>query len=134
MGLREIYQKYHDQVQFIMVYIREAHPVDGWWLGSSFIRSVVKFYSPKTSFDTYDPKTIQERQMIARQCETTVNYGIRTVVDTLDDRVSKAYAAKPTRLYLIGIDGTVVYRAKPGPYGFKPGDFEQAIKNYLHVL
>lgn len=117
-----------------MVYIREAHPIDGWWFGKGFVRRIVKLYSAKTSVETYDPKTYEERQKVARQCENTLKYGIRTYVDTIDDKVSTAYAAKPTRIYLVGIDGKVVYRGGPGPFGFKPGEFKKAIEDYLETI
>ena len=49
----------------------------------------------------------------------------------MDDVVSKAYAAKPTRLYLIGLDGRVVYAGGLGPFGFRPEEFGEAIVEYL---
>ncbi len=58
-------------------------------------------------------------------------YGINTYIDEIDDTVSKAYAAKPTRLYLIGLDGNVAYASGLGPYGFKPEELKNAIDNYL---
>ncbi|MBW1847258.1 MAG: hypothetical protein JRJ27_08995 [Deltaproteobacteria bacterium] len=134
MSFQEIFKSYNDKVQFIMVYIREAHPVEGWWFGKGLTRRMIKFYSPKTSVETYDPKTDVERQKVARQCENTLKYGIRTCVDTIDDKVSKAYAARPTRIYLVGIDGKVVYRGGLGPFGFKPNDFKKAIKDYLGTI
>ncbi|NQT73421.1 MAG: hypothetical protein HQ553_11745 [Chloroflexi bacterium] len=30
MSLPDLYAKYHDRVQFLVIYIREAHPIDGW--------------------------------------------------------------------------------------------------------
>ncbi|MBS1250735.1 MAG: hypothetical protein MAG431_02330 [Chloroflexi bacterium] len=39
--------------------------------------------------------------------------------------------AWPTRLYLVGVDGKVVYRAGLGPFGFKPSELDGAIKEYL---
>lgn len=117
-----------------MVYIREAHPVEGWWFGKGFTRRIIKLYSPKTSIETYDAKTDEERQKVARQCENTLKYGIRTYVDTIDDKVSKAYAARPTRIYLVGIDGKVVYRGGLGPIGFKPNNFKKAIEYYLETI
>ena len=29
MSLRDLYDRYSDRIQFLMVYIREAHPTDG---------------------------------------------------------------------------------------------------------
>ena len=49
----------------------------------------------------------------------------------MDDAVNKAYAAMPTRLYLVGVDGRVVYAGGLGPFGFKPDELEAAIEAYL---
>jgi hypothetical protein len=118
-------------VQFLSIYIREAHPRDGWWLGGGLMGKMVKMVIPKTATDIYDPKTIEERRAIAGQCQESLQYGIRTYVDEMDDAVSQAYAAKPTRLYLVGIDGQVVYAGGPGPYGFSPSALKTAIETYL---
>ncbi len=134
MSLQDLYKKYNRRVQFLMVYIREAHPVDGWWFGRGLPRFFVKRFAPKTALDVYDPKTIQERRSVAGQCQTALQYGIHTYVDEMDDPVSKAYAAKPTRLYLVGLDGRVAYAGGPGPYGFKPPALDQAIETYLAKL
>ncbi len=131
MRLHDLYAQYHEQVQFLAIYIREAHPVDGWWLGLRLTRKIFKRYAPKVALDVYDPQTIEERRQVAGQCETALQYGIRTYVDEMDDRVSKAYAAKPTRLFLLGLDGRVAYAGGLGPYGFKPGDLKRAIDDYL---
>ena len=71
---------------------------------------------------------------MAGQCDESLQYGIRTYVDEMDDPVSKAYAAKPTRLYLIGVDGRVVYAGGLGPYGFSPCALKAAIAEYLNKL
>jgi len=49
----------------------------------------------------------------------------------MDDHVNTAYAAWPTRLYLIGLDGRVVYAGGLGPYDFKPVKLKVAIDRYL---
>ena len=45
MSLQELYERYNEQVQFLMVYIREAHPVDGWWLGRGLFNLALKVVS-----------------------------------------------------------------------------------------
>jgi hypothetical protein len=131
VGLRDLYQKYHEQVQFLSIYIREAHPKDGWWFGGGIMGKMLKLGIPKTATDINDPKTIEERRSVAGQCEESLQYGILTYVDEMDDPVSKAYAAKPTRLYLVGLDGRVVYAGGLGPYGFSPGALNNAIQEYI---
>jgi hypothetical protein len=131
VGLRDLYQQYHGQVQFLSIYIREAHPKDGWWLGGGLVGKIVKKGIPNTATEINDPQTLDERRAIAGQCEESLQYGIRTYVDEMDDPVSKAYAAKPTRLYLVGLDGHIVYAGGLGPYGFSPSALKAAIETYL---
>jgi hypothetical protein len=114
-----------------MIYIREAHPVDGWWFGKGPFKWILKLKGSKAALDVHDPKTTTERTKVAQRCADTLAYGIPTLVDAIDDAVNQQYAALPTRLYLVGLDGKVVYAAGPGPWGFKPPQLERAIQVYL---
>lgn len=136
MSIQEIYKQYHEEVEFLNIYIREAHPIDGWWLGRRLTKAIIKriFPYPKASMEHYDPKSIQERRAVAGECETALQYGIHTYVDEMDDRVNRAYAAWPTRFYLIGLEGRVVFPGGLGPYGFKPAKLKAAIDGYLTDL
>ena len=134
VSLAELYKRFHPQVHFLSIYIREAHPVDGWWLGRRLTKGIIQKLFPKASLEHYDPQTIEERRAVAGECETALQYGIRTYVDGMDDAVNKAYAAWPTRLYLIGLDGRVVYAGGMGPYGFKPAELKAAVENYLSQM
>jgi hypothetical protein len=115
VSLNDLYREYHDRVQFLLIYIREAHPVDGWWLGDGIASKVMSRGGFKAATDVHDPKTIEERRAVAGRCEDTLQNGIRTYVDEMDDRVNQAYAASPTRLYLVGLDG----RWGPGTFWFQ---------------
>ena len=117
MSLRDLYARYSDRVRFLVVYIREAHPTDGWDVGSDA--------------GLRDPRTLAERRQVAGRCEAAMAHGIRTYVDEMDDRAMEAYAAWPERLYLIGEDGRVEYRGEPGPEGFDPSELERAIRMAL---
>jgi hypothetical protein len=102
-----------------MVYIREAHSSDGWRIPVPGQPEVV------------DPTTIEERRTVAGQCETTLSYGIPTLVDEMDDAVMTAYAAWPDRLYLVGLDGSVLYAGGRGPFEFKPDELKKAMDDYF---
>jgi hypothetical protein len=104
-----------------MIYIREAHPTDGWRIP---VLGQVQFA---------DPKTIEDRRDLAGQCEETVRQGIPTLVDEMDDAVMTAYAAWPDRLYLVGLEGEVVYAGGIGPFGFEPDELKRAIEDYIAV-
>ena len=81
-----------------------------------------------------DPETIEERRAVAGECETALQYGIKTYVDEMDDHVSTTYAGWPTRLYLVGLDGEIVYAGGQGPMGMKPKELKLAIEKYLSEL
>ena len=115
MSLRDLYARYSDEVQFLVIYILEAHPQDGWATNSDLC--------PKIN----DPTTIEERRAIAGECEVAMAHGIRTYVDEMDDPVMTAYVAQPERLYLVGVDGRVAYQGGQGPWGFEPAELGQAI-------
>ena len=108
--------------------------MDGWWLGKGVFGWALKLSKSRAATDVYDPRTIEERRRVAGNCERSLQYGIRTYVDEMDDAVNKAYAAWPTRLYLIGIDGRVVYHGGLGPFDFHPSKLEKAIQDYLAQL
>ena len=116
-----MYAKYGDDVQFLVVYIREAHPTDGWQVAQN-TREQILFVQPK-SFDA--------RQQVAKQMCSVLKLSLPTVIDNLDDKVNQAYAAAPDRLYLVGRDGKIAFKGKPGPFGFRPRDLEAAIKSSL---
>jgi hypothetical protein len=131
VSLHQIYQAYQHRVRFLKIYIREAHPVDGWWFGKGLMKTLLQLSGSKASRDLYDPVTIEERRTAAGDCAEALQYGIKTYVDEIDDRVNQAYAAWPTRLYLIGNNGLIVYAGGVGPFGFKPAELKRAIQNYL---
>ena len=102
-----------------------------WWFGGGIVGKIMRMRYPKASMDIYDPTSFEERRGVASQCEDSLQYGIRTYVDDMDDTVSKAFAALPTRLYLIGLDGRVTYAGGLGPWGFSPTKLGEAIEEYL---
>jgi len=131
---QEIFNEYRDQVQFLNIYIQEAHPIDGWWLGLRLTKKPVLAYAPRVSMDYYDPTDLDERRAVAGDCINALAYAIPTLVDGMDNQVNKAYAAWPTRLYLVGLDGRVVYAGGMAPYHYKPAEFKAAIETYLAAV
>ena len=73
------------------------------------------------------PKTMKERLAIAEHCCGALEITMPVVVDTIDDRVGHAYSGMPDRLYVIDRGGRVAYKGGRGPFGFKPGEMEQAL-------
>jgi len=104
-----------------VVYIREAHALDSPAPMGGEGMPILE-----------DPLTLEERRAAATTCMTRLALEpIPALVDDMDDSVNTAYEAWPDRLYLVGVDGTIVYKGGRGPMGFLPDDLEAAIQAVL---
>lgn len=82
--------------------------------------------------DVKEPVTLAQRRKVAASCQANLFGGVVPLyVDTMRDEVSAAYAGKPTRIYLIGVDGRVHYNPGIGPFGFNPDHLRGALEDYL---
>ena len=108
-------------MQFYVVYIQEAHPSDGWQVEVNERECIV--------FE--QPTTVTQRAEAASACSLRLDISIPTLLDDMTDTVEQVYGALPDRLYLIDEAGRVTYRSDPGPWGFQPDEFEEAIRSHL---
>ena len=76
------------------------------------------------------PKTYEERAVVAEACVLRLNLEMPMLLDTIDDAVDTAYAALPERLYTL-VDAVVSHQAGPGPFGFDLNAWEQSLKDVL---
>ena len=100
-----------------MVYITEAHPTDVWQTQNN-IKDKILFASPRNQ---------DERASLAGTCVRKLGIEIPALLDEFGNSTEGAYTAWPERLYLIDASGRVVYKSKPGPYGFKPDELQAAL-------
>jgi Iodothyronine deiodinase len=105
-------------VAFYAVYIQEAHPSDIWQMGSN-VREGVVFASPRND---------GERLQIAQSCVRNLGIRFPALIDGIENAVERMYTGWPDRLFLIGIDGRIVYKSEPGPFGFHPEALEAALR------
>jgi hypothetical protein len=103
------------------VYIREAHPEDGWVLASNRDDGIA----------VVDPTSDAERRDVAAACGVRLSISMPVLLDTVDDEVALRYGGWPDRLYLIGRDGRIAFQGGEGPFGFKPDELGAAIEAEL---
>jgi len=113
-----MYDDYKNDVEFFLVYIREAHPTDGRQSGANLRQKIL----------VKQPTTYVERVAVAKTMCSKLDLKMPPLIDHLDDKVNRAYGAEPDRLYLVGRDGKIAYQGARGPFGFRPAELEQAIK------
>lgn len=132
MQFLPIYKKYKSDIEFMMVYVREAHPTDKWWLAETkLMRLVMESANSYPSYDIHEPETIEERRAAALACQAKLLEDMPVFVDNMDNKVDLAYVAWPTRVYFLDQAGKVLYESGLGPYGLSPEELETAIKEYL---
>jgi hypothetical protein len=108
-------------VHFLVVYIREAHPEDGWIIPEN----------RRSGLAVHEPTTDEERLTVASTCAVSLEMRMPMVVDGLDNAVASAYGGWPDRLYLVSCDGRIAFQGGEGPFGFKPEELERAIEQEI---
>jgi hypothetical protein len=103
------------------MYIREAHPTDGWQVPANVQEKIL----------ITDPKSLEERRKVAQDFASQFKVSLPILVDTLDDQVEKAYAAWPDRIYVIDAEGKIAYKAAIGPAGFKVAEVPPVLDKLL---
>jgi hypothetical protein len=116
-NVEKLYQRYKDRATFVMVYIREAHPIDGWRMESN----------DRVEVSIAQPRSDAERVKVAQMCSKRLNLGMPMLVDPIGDTVGARYSGMPSRLYLIDHRGRVAYKSGRGPFGFKPAELEHSL-------
>jgi hypothetical protein len=112
-----LHQRYRDRAEFVAVYVREAHPTDGWRMSSN----------DRAGIAIEQPRDLTARAGVAQQCCHALEVTMPLVVDDIDDRVGNLYSGMPDRLYVLDREGRVTYKSGRGPFGFKPGEMDQAL-------
>jgi hypothetical protein len=98
-------------VDFLLVYISEAHP-----------GSILEV--PTTDGGTHlevfaQTESEEERLEALRRLIQLRGLSMPAVIDDKESSVKEAYASWPDRLYVVGVDGRIAYKGRPGPFGFR---------------
>lgn len=116
-NIEKLYERYKDRAKFFLVYVREAHPSDGWSMTSN----------QRVGIELPQPASNEERRDVAEMCQKHLDLTIPFLVDSVDDKVGATYSGMPNRLYLIDGDRKIAFKNGRGPFGFHPRQLEQAL-------
>ena len=116
--MNEIYESYKGRVDFYLVYIREAHPSDGWQVRSNI----------EASLEFLEPKTEDERAEMAGVCMLDLGFKMPMLLDNMENEVDDKYAALPERLYVLDKEGQVFFRGVMGSRGFNVDTWLEAVQ------
>lgn len=104
---RALAERYREQADFVVVYIEEAHPSDGWVTGGA--NPLVPTH-----------RSMRERIAAAQQMQQlgALPSYVEVYVDLMDDAANRAYGALFERLYVLQ-GGRVAYQGGRGPSDYR---------------
>lgn len=111
----EIVDEFCDFADFVIVYIEETHPSDGWRLGNNY--------------DIKQHQTIENRMRAAKQL-SDLDPHCPILVDKMDGEANRLYGAMPEKFFII-LDGIIVYESAIGPWGCQPEEVADWLKDYF---
>ena len=111
-----VVEQRHLAVDFLTIYIIEAHPEGSW----SF---------PSHKYSMKQAETLDNRIAAAHVIRDDVTERCPIAVDLMDNDAAAIFRAFPERLYVIDED-RIVYKGRPGPCGYNLND----MTNFLDEL
>jgi len=120
--IEQLFRRYSGIVDFIGVYITEAHAKNEWPVGSTW-----------SSND--QPCAIQERLTLAKQFQQTYKPLFPMICDTMENTFCRTFAAWPFRFYVVH-QGKLVLKAQPdkSSCNYNLQDMELWLEQYQQSL
>jgi hypothetical protein len=107
-GLKQMVDRYRQEAEFFVVYIQEAHPIEGRRLPENAYQGI----------SIAEHKTLEDRHQAAMTCAAALGFKLPVLVDNMDNRLRQDYAAWPVRLYVVGQDGRIAMKGESSPERF----------------
>lgn len=118
--MNSLASKHASNVQFMMVYLLEAHASDEWPLGSEPLVPA--------------SRSLDQRACNARRFRDEAGVRVPMYLDSMSDSFHKNFAAWPERFFVVSADGTVCFVAQPVPGGYDHDAIFGHIEMVLHGL
>jgi hypothetical protein len=96
--IEKLRQEFGEKVHWVMIYVAEAHPTDGWVVPINTSHGIE--LAQHTSYE--------KRVECARLAQETMRLNLHVVVDGFDNAVTKAYSGAPNRAYVLDSEGRIV--------------------------
>lgn len=111
--MNDICARYSSDVDFLTIYIREAHPIGGW-----------EAPDQPEQFRVRQATVAAERMEAARKFFAFCATKGMLAMDDMEDHASALYAGFPDRIFVIR-EGRFIYAQKQGPFGYEPRALEE---------
>ncbi len=96
-ALEKLRAEFGDRVHWVLVYTREAHPIDGRVAGAN----------TREGIEIRQHRSAEDRFSCARLTKDKMGLKVHVLVDTQDDKVTNAWGGFPNRGYILDAEGKV---------------------------
>jgi tetratricopeptide (TPR) repeat protein len=117
--LNELHERYGRSVTFLLVYIREAHAADG---------SSPLPLNERLGMSVAEARSLEERARSAALCRKRLSIPYEAVLDGMEGDVEKAFAAFPSRAYVIDREGVVTFSMGLDEQRLRPEALQAALE------
>ncbi len=116
----EISQRFSNQAEFLMIYIREAHP-ESTILVPESDQGLEDSSSKKMVLKKFEQtSTPEQRRANAQNCDSLLKVPFPMLIDDTQNTTLDQYGGWPNRLVVIDQNGAVAWDSGQGPRGFEP--------------
>ena len=117
--VNRLYDEYEGRARFLLAYIREAHPAgDGW-------QSTI---NARENVSLPEARSLEERGTHAAVCRRELKIPYEAALDGMDGQVEAAFAAFPSRVFVIDRAGKVTFSSALDTERFRPKALRAAIE------
>jgi tetratricopeptide (TPR) repeat protein len=116
--LNRLYPEYKDRIPFYLIYIREAHSTSDWQ----------STRNQREGITLQPAANMNERQDHATMCVRKLHIEFPTLLDSMSGAAEKAYAAWPSKAYLVDNRGKILFSTGLGEQDFHPAEFEAELQ------
>jgi tetratricopeptide (TPR) repeat protein len=116
--LNKLYPEYKNQIPFYLIYIREAHSTNDWASTRNQREGIV--LEPAANMG--------ERQDHANMCVRKLHIEFPTLLDSMEGSAEKAYAAWPSKAYVVDKRGKILFSTGLSEQDFHPSELEAALR------
>jgi tetratricopeptide (TPR) repeat protein len=117
-ALKSMHERYRARVPFLLVYIREAHTGNDWQ----------STRNQREAVNIGPAATMPEKEQHAAMCSRKLHFTFPAVVDGMDGKVEAAYGAWPSRAFVIGSDGRVMYSTRLTELDFHADEMDAVLR------
>lgn len=116
-ALKSLQARFGQQIPFLLVYIREAHSDSGWQTARNTGQSTLA-----------QAASLKDKQDHAVMCSRALHLPFPAVVDGMDNAVENAYAAWPSRVFVVDASGRIAYNSHLTALDFHPEEMEAVLR------